>query len=212
MTPTPISPPAGGGVVPSVNPNGQPYIGSGICSGTAFTHNQTMSIYGQVTTKNDLDGAWLPGTTSTSGIKFSVYVYAVGDLHDFSTSAGVSGCANMANMRQMQEFVLSSTSNSTANIFGGGNFIVTTASSGEFRRWARGSDSEYQGHYAYGNAWFPTDQFPTGWNTNPDICLNVLRGLIQQILAGGVLYSNNATAPPGNSPAMPEMKYNLMSI
>jgi len=212
MTPTPISPPAGGGVNPSVNPNGNPYIGSGICSGTAFTHNQTLSIYYEVTTKNGLDGAWIPGATSSSGILFSVYGYASDSLDQFSTSGGASGCANAANSRQMQEFVLSSTENSTANVFGPGKGIVTTASAGMFRRWTQGGDAEQNYHYAYGFGWFPTDQFPADWNRNATWSLQVLRGLIQQILAGGVLYSNTRSAPPDSSPPFVGIEWNLMSL
>jgi hypothetical protein len=194
MALTPINPPAGGAATAqTVAGTARDYISSGTCSGTAFTHEQRLTVAYTLTTRVDPNGAWLPGSNTVSGLSLTVYANVNGTRGDFSTSANVSGCTNAANMRQDQIFDISSTTTATAGALGTAG-MITTASAGTFRRWANSSDVDFYDTGNFQRVWFPLEGMPAGFNNNADLSKVVLRQLISQILDGGLHYSNDGTA------------------
>jgi len=193
MALSPINPPTGGAATAqTVQGTSRDYISSGICSGTAFTHEQRLTISYTMTTYPQNTGAWLPATAEVSGLKLQVYMNATGQRGDFSTSANVSGCTNAANMRQDQVFDISSTTTATAGALGTAG-MITTASAGTFRRWAESSDIDFFEGRTYSRVWFPLDGLPQGFQDNVDLSTQILRQVIYQVLDGGLEYSPDGT-------------------
>ena len=194
MALTPINPPTGGATTAqTVAGTGREYISSGTCSGTAFTHEQRLTVAYTLTTRVDPNGAWLPGSNTVSGLSLAIYANANGTRADFSTSANASGCTNAANLRQDQIFDISSTTTATAGALGTAG-MITTASAGMFRRWANSSDIDYYTAGNFQRVWFPLEGLPAGFNNNADLSKLVLRQLVYQILDGGLDFSNTGIA------------------
>jgi hypothetical protein len=193
MALTPITPPTGGAATAqTVQTTSRDYIASGSCSGTAFTHEQRLTISYTMTTYPQPTGAWLPATADVSGFSLQIYANATGQRGDFSTSASDgSGCANAANMRQDQVFDISSTSIATGALGTAG--MITTASAGTFRRWALATDTDFFEGNTYSRVWFPLDGLPQGFQNNVDLSKQVLRQIIYQVLDGGLEYSPDGT-------------------
>ena len=195
MALTPINPPVGGAATAqTVAGTSREYISSGTCSGTAFTHEQRLTISYTLTTAPRMTGSWLPATENVSGMSLTVYSNVIGQKGDFSTSASDgSGCANAANMRQDQVFDISSTTAGVAAGAFGDIGMITTASAGMFRRWAESTDVDFFEGKTYQRVWFPTDGLPTGFQRNADLSAQIMRQMIYQILDGGLEYSNDGT-------------------
>lgn len=191
---TPVNPPAGGAAAATTaQGTSRDYISSGICSGTAFTHEQRLTVAYTLTSRSNPDGAWLPGSATASGLSLTIYANANGTRGFFSTSANVSGCTNAANMRQDHIFDISSSTTATAGALGTAGWI-TTASAGTFRTWANSSDVEYNDSGNFIKVWFTTDGLPTSWNNNASMCKAVIRQIIYQVIDGGMEYSMDGTA------------------
>mgnify|MGYP003648908302 FL=1 len=212
MTPTPISPPGGGVATPSQHP-GNSYVGSGICSGTAFVHQQTIYISYATSSEATLAPTWLPEAGPTiNGLGCFVNVSFTDSLEQFSTSANdVSSCSNAANTRDMHVLDFSALQH-TGDGLGTSGYISTSAN-GFTRRWAEPGDVADQFNDYFINAWFPMDAVTyNAMQTNGTVAKAVIRNLVERIAAGGV----QAEMFPGNqlsvTPPIPKFNTNLVYI
>ena len=133
--------PGGGTVTQDARGGGRMYISSGTCSGVAFTQEQRLTIGYELTTRSDPTGAWVPASQSVSGLLLTIYASTFGNRAEFSTSGNVSGCTNAANLRQLHQFDLSSTT-ATGGSLGTAGMVLTT-SAGFTRKWAAAGDADY---------------------------------------------------------------------
>ena len=151
-------------------------VTSGNCSGTAYTHQQDLTVYYEITTVSQPAGTWLPTATSVSGLKLSVFGNTTDSLDWFSTSAtDGSGCANAANMRQGHNFSISST---TGSVGMGTQGAIYTTSAGIERRWTQVGDTESSDNRIYLDAWYPLGGLAADWNNNDTLSAAVARAVI----------------------------------
>ena len=212
MTPTPISPPGGGAVTPAAMP-GTSYIGSGICSGTAFTHQQSIYMSYATSAEATLLPTWLPEAGGNiNGIGCWVSVQYTDSLDQFSTSANnVSSCANAANVREMHVLDFSALEH-TGDGLGLSGYISTSAN-GFTRRWAQPGDVQDQFSEWFRKAWFPLDDVTyQAMQTNQIVAKAVIRGMVERMAAGGVRYESWQVGVPAVSPPIPKFSTNLIYI
>ena len=191
---------------------GQGYVNSGTCSGTAWTHTQTLQVYYDVSTFSTPNGNWPPGSDTTSALICTVYGNATDTLNQFSTSSstGLSGCAGAANAVQSQTMTLSST---TATVGFGSAGTIYTVSGGYQRRWARASDIAQTDSRLLTKVVFPVAGLPTGWNNDATISNSVAAQLVAKIIAGGLEYNDYSTpGSPDLATAWTLMDWSLIDI
>jgi len=212
MTPTPISPPGGGAATPSQQP-GSSYVASGNCSGTAFTHTQSILISYAGSKEITIAPTWLPTTGSdVSGYLCDVYLQYTDTIEQFSTSANdVSACSNAANSREMQVLDISSFTHTTGF---GANGIISTSANGFVRRWVQQGDTADQYASFFTKVWFPVDDATYNASIhNDNIAGMVVRRMVEQIAAGGVQYDAIGGSAGGDFiPPIPKFNTNLIYI
>ena len=210
MTATPISPPGGGSVTPASHP-GNSYVGSGICSGTAFAHQQTIYMSYATSSEATLLPTWLPEAgPDIRGIGCWVSVGYTDSLEQFSTSGNNSGeCANAANTREMHVLEFSALQHTGDGL--GLSGYVTTSANGFTRRWAQPGNVQDQFSEWYSKAWFPLDDVTyNAMQNNQTVAKAVIRSMVEKIAAGGVKYKwgdSFAVSPP-----IPKFNTNLIYI
>ena len=213
MTPTPITPPGGGAVTPTQHP-GNSYVGSGICSGTAFTHTQSIFISYKGAKESTIANTWLPSAgADISGLLCDVYVQYTDSLDQFSNSANDgSSCANAANTREMHVLDISGYNWGLGGFGYSGN--INTSSTGFTRRWAQPGDTEEQYARFYTKCWFPLDDGTYNASIlNDTVAAAVVRRIVEQIASGGVPYDGLGGQAGGDiSPPIPKFSTNLIYI
>ena len=215
MTPTPITPPGGGAVTPAAMP-GTSYIGSGICSGTAFTHQQTLYISYATSAEATLLPKWLPESGPTvNGIGCYISLSFTDTLDQFSTSANnTSSCSNAANVREMHVLDFSALEHTGDGL--GLSGYVTTSANGFTRRWAAPGDVQDQYYTIMTKAWFPLDAVTyQAMQNNQTVAKSVLRSMVEQIAAGGIKYGGGSVGSSQSylvSPPIPKFDTNLIYI
>jgi hypothetical protein len=202
MPSTPISPPGGGAGTPSQQPGGA-YVASGMCSGTAFSHTQTIYVSYQVSAEATLIPKWLPEAgPEINGLGCFVQLSYTDTLDQFSTSANdLSSCANAANTREMHVLDFSALQHTGDGL--GLSGYVSTSSNGFTRRWTQAGDTEDQYYLSLPNAWFPLDQI---------VAKAVIRSMVERIAAGGIQWAAMAHNTPSISPSIPKFNTNLVYI
>ena len=216
MAATPISPPGGGEVTPATSP-GQGYVGSGICSGIAFTHQQSLYISYSVSSEDVLNPTWLPQSgTPVSGLECWAQATFTDSLDQFSTSSNDgSSCSNAANDRQMHVLDFSALEHTGDGL--GLSGYVSTSANGFTRRWSQQGDVEDSGQLGLHRAWFPLD--PVTYQamiTDNVVAKAVIRSMVERMTVGGILYwaGVNYNDPPSVqiSPPFPGLRQNLIYI
>jgi hypothetical protein len=201
-----LSIPAGGGVG---------FVGSGICSGVAFEHNQTAAVFYEWTNAAELDGNWLPGSVTVSGFKCQVSIAAQDFKYDFVTSGNANGtCSGAFNMKQWHNFSFSASDLWDGKAAGTGEKgILYTASAGVTRTRARTTDIEQQDDRYYPNVWYP--MYGNNYFLTSDVWAKQLffRPLINTFQSGGLdyNYTNNAANTQISQP-MPLFQTGLVYI
>jgi len=190
---------------------GQPFVASGPCSGTAWTHTQDLTIFYQVVTIPQNAGTWLPTTNTVSALNLTVYGNGESALSFFSTSSvsGATGCATAADARQAQVLTLSST-NSTNGMGSAG--AIYTLSGGYERRWSQTGDSDQNDNRMYLNCLFPIDGVPENWQFDATLSNNIARQIISRVCNGGLKYQNDGLSPPTTAGNWDLMDFNLMDV
>jgi len=216
MPSTPITPPGGGATTPATHP-GNSYVGSGICSGTAFTHQQSLYISYQTSSADVLKPTWLPATgTPVSGLICWAQANFTDSLDQFSTSSNDgSSCANAANDQQLHVLDFSALQHTGGGL--GFSGYISTSANGFTRRWAAAGDANATGHLGLGHAWFPVDvvtyQAMLG---NTTVAKAVIRSMVERMTYGGIEYwaGNSYNDPPSvhTSPPFPGLRQNLIYI
>jgi hypothetical protein len=213
MTPTPITPPAGGSITQQTAGGMHPYITNGACSGTAIRHEQSLTIAYQLVSRTDQSNDWIPLSSNTaSGLRLTIRGTSQDNLFDFQTSAAVgSTCDTAANARQTHEFILSSTDGAAGTL---GRFgVIYTASGGVTQRWATTSDFASFDTRQYLNGWISTDNMPAGWEDSQALSEDFVKELIARICNGGIEYSNDGSAAGMTlSDSWFGMDYSLMNL
>ena len=211
MTPTPISPPGGGEATPAQSP-GNLYVASGNCSGTAFSHQQTIYISYATSAESTLAGTWLPSAGGdVQGLACYINLSYTDSLNQFSTSAvNTSACDNAANARDMHVLNFSALQH-TGDGLGSSGYIDTSAN-GFTRRWQEAGDVEQQYWWGKGGCWFPLDSITyTAMQTNQTVAKAVIRSMVERIAAGGVQWTGGPF-PPQFSPQIPKFDTSLIYI
>ena len=213
MAAVPITPPGGGAVTPASHPGGS-WIGSGICSGDAFTHTQTIFISYSTGKEAQLNPTWLPTAgDDLSGLLCDVYVQYTDSIDFYSTSANDgSSCSNAANAREMHVLDISAYNHGGAGF--GFSGAVQTSSLGFQRRWARAVDTEEQYAGFFTKCWFPVDNGTfAAMIHNNTIASAVVRRMVEEIASGGVRYDDTAiSSAPQLTPPIPKFNTNLIYI
>lgn len=213
MAPTPITPPGGGAVTPAALP-GQVYVGSGTCSGVAFTHQQSLYMSYMVSSEATLTPDWLPQEgRKVFGLGCFVHVSYTDSIDQFSTSANDgSSCSNAANVRDLHVLDLSAFEHTGEGM--GLSGMITTSANGFERRWTEPGDVAEHFSMYMRDAWFPLDQFTYDqMQTNNAVASALIRSMAEQIAAGGVLYEPARTgSDPQVSPPIPKFNTNLLYI
>ena len=185
--------------IPNLNPagatpaagDGLSFIYSGTCSGTAFEHSQTCTIYYKINSLDSGDGRWLSRAITTSGVELAIHVNYNDDLYPFSTSADASGsCDGVANIRQMQVVAFSSFELGAGTSALGASGIVYTLSAGMVRRWARSGDVAESASRFFNEVFYPTGGY-TQWQTDPNLTYDMVRIWLRYINTGGLEYSTD---------------------
>ena len=216
MTPTPISPPGGGAVTPAALP-GQGYVGSGICSGTAFTHQQSIYMSYMVSSEATVTNQWLPQAgNSVNGLGLYITVTYSDSIDQFSTSANDgSSCSNAANARDLHVLDFSAFEHTGDGM--GLSGMITTSANGFERRWALPGDVAEQYTRTFRDAWFPLDEFTyTQLQSNNTVAKALIRSMVESVAAGGIQYkpvtSSQNYPGPEISPPIPKFNTNLIYI
>ena len=216
MAATPIAPPGGGAATPAVHP-GQSYVGSGICSGTAFTHNQSLFVTYSVSASADLKNTWLPEQAPlVSGLVVNAYINYTNSLEQFSASGnnGPDGCANAANDRQLHVLDFSSYTQTTDGL--GLRGMITTSAAGRTRRWSQPGDVNEQFSTHIMEGWFPFDNGTYDAIQEDDTAAKaIIRYMVEQLIAGGVLNHRDNGITRGSSSGsapIPGFNTNLLYI
>ena len=211
MTPTPISPPNGGTITQQTAGGMSNYVVNGACSGTAFRHTQVLDLSYQRVNRVDASNDWIPTSSSTtSGLQITVRGVVNDELFDFQTSAqSGSTCSTAANARQAQEFILSSTTDATGMGEAG---VIYTASAGVTQRWAEVGDVAAMDTRDLYNVWIDTSNMPTGWESNQAQSEALVKEIIARIVAGGLEFSNDGSAPSDVALPWAKMEFSLMNL
>ena len=212
MTPTPISPPGGGIATPSQQP-GSSYVGSGVCSGTAFSHTQTLYISYATSSEDTLLPSWLPAAGPTvNGLGCYVNLSYTDSLDQFSTSANnASSCANAANTREMHVLDFSALQHTGDGL--GTSGYISTSSNGFTRRWTQTGDVADQYSLTFANGWFPLDAVTyQAMQTNTTVAKAVIRSMVERVAAGNVAYREIHHTATQYSPPIPKFNTNLVYI
>ena len=212
MTPTPISPPNGGTITQQTAGGMSNYVVNGACSGTAFRHTQVLDLSYQRVNRVDASNDWIPlSSSTTSGLQITVRGVVNDELFDFQTSAQTgSTCSTAANARQAQEFILSSSTTSAGGMGTAG--VLYTASAGVTQRWAELGDTASFDTREYYNVWIDTSNMPTGWESNQAQSEALVKEIIARIVAGGLEFSNDGSAPSDVALPWAKMEFSLMNL
>ena len=198
MTPTPISPPGGGAVTPAALP-GQGYVASGICSGTAFTHQQSIYISYTVSSEDTVNQDWLPQAGPTIfGLGAFISVSYTDSIDQFSTSAN-----------HVLDFSAFEHTGDGMGLSG----MITTSANGFERRWALPGDVDDQYSTYFHNAWFPLDTFTYNqMQSNNTVAKALIRSMVEQLAAGGIQYRSMYDSETKTTPPIPKFNTNLIYI